>query len=376
MRATSPGAEFREQKRLQAARKETEEKFSKAFNSSPVWPESRTGLSPEIDATSGRSSALSAQESATPPSVRKFQISRSSTPASLRKNTGGGVQKRKGDSVSGVAVLVEKLTQPHSRKASMVTDLLASGSPAPVDRSRSSLAREEPVRPRKRPVVNKAEKQWREERQNAISTAKERIARMTETGADSDDESERLAKQFEQVALDLEPGMDTAPEEEIPPPPTKPTVSKPTLKYQPRLPNKPRPNAAMRAESSGTGTGDTMQLDHGHPTSQTSYTSEEKDDGDGEYVYDTYIRRPIAPSGQLSNPLANLETNHDTWLRDHGIDMSRPDIGIIVISPDDEQYWDNFAEDDEDEDQWDSEDADSNGKFGQSVFWTSLIKLI
>lgn len=383
VRATSPGAEFREQKRLAAARKEAEEKFTRAVRSSPLRPEITIGAGVGADTTRGQSSALSGQESGAPspnaPSVRRFQISRPSTPVGFHKSIGSGVQKRRRDSVSGVAVLVEKLKQPQSRRGSMVTNLLTTDGAVTVGKPRSLLASEGPVRPRKRPVVNQAEKRWKEEHRNDISTAKQRIAHMADTSqGDLDDEYERLAQEFEQVALDLESGMDTTATDEkgIAPPSTKSALPKPPLKYQPRVPNRPRPNvSASQAESSGTRTEDAMQVDPAQSSSQVSFASEHgKQDGDDDYVYDTYIRRPLPSMGQLSDPLAELETNQDTWFRQNGIDVSRPDVGVIVIPAEDEQYWENFAEDGQDDDRWDSEDADSNGKCKQFVNWMPLMK--
>ncbi|RJE22555.1 hypothetical protein PHISCL_05101 [Aspergillus sclerotialis] len=366
VRATSPGAEFREQKRLAAAHKEAEEKLTRALHSSHVRPDSGAGVNADLDVPTGRSSALSSQEShpSSPGSVRRFQISRSSTPISLRKGTGSGVHKRR-DSVSGVAVLVEKLRKkPHSRQASMVTDLLTAESAAPVDRARSPLASEEPTRPRKRPVVNQAERRWREERKSDISTAKQRISQMAEAKqVDSDDESERLAQQFEQIALELEGGMDVSPTEPkgIQPPAARIAMPKPPLKYQPRVPNKPRVNAAAGQPGHGEAhIDDIMQTDHAHPAPQDP--EHVGDDNEDDYVYDTYIRRPLPPTGQLTNPLMDLESDQDAWFRKNGIDTSRPDVGVIVITEEDEAYWEHFAEDDDEEDQWDSEDADSNAE--------------
>ena len=271
--------------------------------------------------------------------------------------------------MSGVAVLVEKLRKkPHSRQASMVTDLLTAESTTPADRSRSPLASEEPARPRKRPVVNQAERRWREQRKSDISTAKQRISQMTEAKKDdSEDESERLAQQFEQIALELEGGMDVSPIEtkDIQPSAPRTAMPKPPLKYQPRVPSKPRVNA--RAGKSGDGEAqvdDMMQTNHAHPAPQEPSASEHvEDDNDGDYVYDTYIRKPLPQTGQLTNPLMDLESDQDAWFRKNGIDASRPDVGVIVITEEDEEYWEYFAEDDDDEDRWDSEDADSNGKY-------------
>lgn len=62
------------------------------------------------------------------------------------------------------------------------------------------------------------------------------------------------------------------------------------------------------------------------------------------------------------DPLADLDLDQEAWLRRHGIDNARQDVGVIVITPEDEMYWEDFAEDEDDEDRWDSEDGDSNGE--------------
>ena len=354
VRATSPGAEFREEHRRAMAKREGEEKMKRAVQGSPA---SISQNDSTAGPASGRSSALSGRESQTSTGsvVRKFQISRSSTPSSLRKSLGSGVQKRKGDGSSspGVAVLVEKLRRkPLSRKASMVSDLLATDGAA-SDRSRSPLVPPKevsvPTPARKRPVVNQAEKRWREEQQNAISSAKQHIAQIG--SKDSDDEADRLAKQLEQIALELDGGVDETPTEvkEVPSDVPKTAVSKPPLKYRPRPPNRRRQNAAEQAREGR----ERMQ------DQPTTHDAEMEEDAHGDFVFDTYIRQPLPDSG-FTNPLTDMQTNEDAFFRQHGIDTTRQDVGVIVITQEDEEYWMNFAEDDEADD-WDSEDADSNG---------------
>ncbi|KAE8144326.1 hypothetical protein BDV25DRAFT_167098 [Aspergillus avenaceus] len=372
VRATSPGAEWREEKRLAAIRKENEEKLKKALHSSltPTHPETQNGRSTQVarnTATGEVSPTPSARESrASSPgraqSLRRFQISRSSTPMNLLRSTGGGVQKRKGD---GVAVLVEKLRrQPHSRQASMVTDAAVRAD----DIASHDSSDGQSTRPRKRPVVNQAEKKWREERKGAISAAKNHISQVMEKGPVSrqsnwEDESERLARDFEQIALELEGEMEVVPSE--PEPISQPSAErtrsampKPPMKYLPRTPNKLRTaGGAQGAEGLEEFPTTASSLRHTVPTA-----ADPDDDSDGEYVYDTYIRRPLSDGGQLTNPLADVQLDQDEWFRQKGIDTSRQDIGVIVITPEDEEYWEHFAEEDDDEDQWDSEDGDSNAE--------------
>ncbi|KAL4800024.1 hypothetical protein BDV19DRAFT_384863 [Aspergillus venezuelensis] len=365
VRATSPGAELQEAKRLAAARKETESKLKNALNSSPAPPqperEKLTPVSKKSDVasssgglgsstSSGRGSPAS---SGVASSIRRFQISRTSTPTGPLRSAGGGVQKRRTD--GAVAVLVEKLRrEPHSRQASMVADSAAriEASASVADEPVSALAR-------KRPVVNQAEKRWRAERQGAISAAKDHIAEVLEKGAQArqsnwDDESDRLARQFEQIALELDSEMDvvtTSAKQYPTPSASRPALPKPPLRYQPRTPNKHRATAPSISTESG-------QQKSVEPPAK----NEDDGDSDEDYVYDTYIRHPLPDKGLLTDPLADLAGDQEAWLRHHGIDSSRQDVGVIVITPEDEAYWEDFAEDTDDEDRWDSEDGDSNAE--------------
>ncbi|KAJ0417035.1 hypothetical protein BJY00DRAFT_215130 [Aspergillus carlsbadensis] len=353
VRATSPGAELREERRVAAARKQADEKLKNAMYTppSPLTPGSEEATAPKSEAARGCETPVSSIAGATggpaspgvAPSIRRFQISRSSTPSGPLRTTGGGVQKRR---EGAVAVLVEKLRrEPHSRRASMVADAAA---------GLLEETAEEPTRPRKRPVVNQAEKKWRAERQGAISAAKEHISQVLEKGAQAhqsnwEDESDRLARQFEQIALELdgELGATRVTAQHPQPTVTRSTMPKPPLKYQPRTPNKHRaaPSAREPAEE--------------EPAKLPA--ADEAVDNDEDYVYDMYIRRPLPDRGVLTDPLVDLE-DQEAWLRYHGIDSSRQDIGVIVITPEDEILWEDFAESDHDEDRWDSEDGDSNAE--------------
>ncbi|RAH75799.1 hypothetical protein BO86DRAFT_384369 [Aspergillus japonicus CBS 114.51] len=388
VRATSPGAEFREERRLAAARREHDEKLKRALHSSPG---PSTPLSPArsrspapLDRAANPTAASSGHESpaASQQSLRRFQISRSSTPInSTLRGTGAGVQKRKGD--GPVAILVEKLRRkPHSRQASLVADAVAGAEGLDgVSGPGSGAGAKAAVRPRKRPVVNQAERKWREERKSAISAAKQHISQVLDQESQAshqrtwEDESERLAKELEQVALELDAEREVDMQHAGPhshpsnigssssvgggQPSSSHSVGmpKPPLKYQPRTPNKHR-------STQKPGEGSSVQDPNSAAAATDALPAEQDDDeeSDGEYVYDTYIRKPLPVSGMLTDPLANLELDHDAWFKQHGIDMTRQDIGVIVITQEDEEYWENFAEEEEDEERWDSEDADSNAE--------------
>ncbi|KAL4806439.1 hypothetical protein BDV18DRAFT_139503 [Aspergillus unguis] len=350
VRATSPGAEFRDEKKAAAARKQAEEKLKDALHSLPpsakqehekpsTLQKDKVALgSGSVSPSTERESPVSAE---TAPSIRRFQISRSGTPMSPLRGTSGGIQKRRAD--GAVAVLVEKLRrEPHSRRASMVADAAAR------EDAKSAVQGLTPARPRKRPVVNQAEKKWRAERQAANYTTRENTSHVLEKEAQAhennwEEESNRLARQFEQIALELDGEMDAVPTEatQTSAPAARPAIPKPPLKYQPRTPNKHRAVPPAVADSS----------------------QEEPDkEDDEEYVYDTYIRHPLPDRGLLKDPLVDLDADQEAWLRHHGIDRNRQDFGVIVITQEDEAYWEDFAEEDDDEDRWDSEDGDSNAE--------------
>jgi hypothetical protein len=276
---------------------------------------------------------------------------------------GGGIQKRRPDGAApGVAVLVEQLRrQPHSRQASMVAGL--------VDRARVDAAVTEPeeisVKPRKRPVVNQAEKKWRAERQGAITAAKQHLSEVLENSAQQahqntwEEESERLVKDLEQVALELEHEHEHEHDMEVddhsmdfshqahprfaptPVSPPKPMKYQPRPPKQPRsVPQKPTPETEMEGVVGGG----------------AAATSAVLEDNEDDYVYDVYIRRPLSESEMLTNPLAELECEQQL----QQLEAASRGIGVIVITAEDEEYWEHFVEDEEEE--WDSEDADSNGE--------------
>ncbi|KAJ5779207.1 Transcription factor Iwr1 [Penicillium paradoxum] len=361
VRATSPGAEFREAQRIVTARKEAEERHRRAVYSGPSPfsepdPSSATGSDVSHQSAVSNSSPASVESSSHAQALRRFQISRANL-ASL-SGPGGGVQKRRiGGPAPGVAVLVEQLQRnAHSRKASMVSDLVAEAQTLSI--RPKELVQDtppSPVKPRKRPVVNQAEKRWREERKNAISAAKQHLSETMEKTSEMQqknwDESERLAHEFEQVALELERegkqphGMDLDAHVPGNPPPPQPvslqhafsTAPKTPLKHQPREPKEPRVA----------------------PTPPQSLVKNEQaveEDDEGDYVYDVYIRRPLSEAEMLKNPLAEYESEQ----QQKEMAKSLPGVGVIVITAEDEEYWEHFVEDDEEE--WDSEDADSNAE--------------
>ncbi|KAJ5247607.1 hypothetical protein N7468_002590 [Penicillium chermesinum] len=350
VRATSPGAEFREAQRLAAVRKNYAEKRRQALESTPIHssPPPTEASSITEPATPGNvsNSGISTPSSNRPENLRRFQITRSG-PSGLSGLLGSpGIQKRRRfDGKSPIAVLMEKRQGPLSRKASVISDIVTQ---VEVEADTVDVAVEEKVeeKPRKRPVVNQAERKWRESRQAAIAEAKRQIDENLEKSAHAhnstwDEESDRLAKEFEQVALEIERGnvIEDRMENQKQATPQLYHSSQPRkpLKYQPKA---PKHRAAAQTQQ---------------PIHESQVESPDVE-MESDYVYDVYIRRPIAEMGMLTNPLSELESeNHLKSLQ-----AANSGIGVIVITPEDEDYWEHFVEGDEEE--WDSEDADSNAE--------------
>ncbi|KAJ5670125.1 uncharacterized protein N7477_005488 [Penicillium maclennaniae] len=311
VRATSPGAEIRDAQRKAAVQREADEQRKRALQPAPTV----------------QSAPVSRVDSPVKGGEIRVLLHRMAGRIRLGSLRGsGGIQKRRDGESPRVAVLVEQLRRkPHSRQASMVADLVGRAPADEADVEAQDMVDTSPVKPRKRPVVNQAEKRWREERQNAISAAKQQISDTFEKAAQAkqstwDEESEKLAREFEQVALEMEQDMEVD-QDEGPVAPVQPTqyapVSAPKpLKFQPRLPKQPR-------------------VVQPPPESKIEDASAQAEDNEDDYVYDS-----------------------DQQMKQ--IEAANRGIGVIVITAEDEDVWEHFIEDDDEA--WDSEDADSNAE--------------
>lgn len=382
MRATSPGAEFRNERKLAAAQRKAAEERKRALESTPghLLPVTKSGEKPDVAnsltdlspspslSSSSRSAAVGASPSF-PTSLRRFHISRPSTPSNILKAGGGGIQKRR-DGAPARAVLVEKLTRaPTLRGASALETLerqrQQTDGAAELDIRLQTRVVEEAVI-RKRPVVNQAEKRWREQQKASISAAKAHLSNYQTPG-----DLDRLAEELEVVMLNMdrdendmdissEPGQENAQLPTIPPEPISPTRT--SSKYRPRFSNTPSARKAAVVANPLAEPSSIQPVRSDTAKEQEETAGREIDgDSDGEYVYDTYVRLPLRPAAHdganiVDTAKTTLPTTHDH------IDPSRKDIGVVVISKDDEEIWEEFAEDDADDvDPWDADDVDSNG---------------
>ncbi|KUL89972.1 hypothetical protein ZTR_02938 [Talaromyces verruculosus] len=373
VRATSPGAELRteraqaesRQQELDAKRKRLQEPISKFLGVSDGENEkSATGSRTGTPASSINTPPLSASPAPFPTSLRRFHISRPSTPLSVA--AGSGVSK--GNTPSRArAILVEKLTRAPSLRGVSVLETLekTAGSNAEVDTVvQSQLAKaqtedEAPTR-RKRPIVNKAEKQWREQQKSTISAAKDHLTTKYEPQSDDLD---KLAKELEEVMLDIEAEdnqMDIHHEPpSVPAPAIMPQRPKGPLKYMPR---KTGPRRTAPTE--------TPRMVEQQPD-EMEQVAEAEVDSDGDYVYDTYIRVPIhtvTSSVSAATPPSDIAGYKDPLSEANtpggiSIDPTRTDIGVVVITSDDKDIWDQYLEEDQDSEvDWEGDDVDSNAE--------------
>ncbi|KKZ62017.1 hypothetical protein EMCG_03478 [[Emmonsia] crescens] len=431
VRATVPGSEF-ENRRIMSKKEGSLGKGLMPPSSSPssalrASHATNKSVSPMRD-RSGSSSAISSPSSA----LRRFHIAApredfTSPSSKVLHKASGGVHKNRGDRVMSRAVVIE--SRPHQVddvRASIVLDDLAikigevkvscdaheAPLTAPKGDAKSTVheASTTPVTPRKRHVVNDAEKRWREESKASRYLDRAQQAQDKEQKAKSarsihedpslwDQDSDQLAAELAQFAREITGDSEMS---EVPPnstprtPPRRPgqfvgiSPNRPVLKYPPRLPKVGRDSrgkSGMRFDGAGedndakviievdpSADAARAELPSQHveidvegsssiPAAKQSATFEapsdldSEDDNDESYVYDEFIRRPveeIAPDPRAAH-LLNGE-----WASEYGV--APRDIGVVVITEEDIHFWEAFAESDEEGKGWDSEDEDSNAE--------------
>ncbi|PGH14638.1 hypothetical protein AJ79_02973 [Helicocarpus griseus UAMH5409] len=420
VRPTALGEEF-EKKRV------VSKKEGPSLGQSPL---PTPGSTPSLSRVAGAPVSLARHHRSTSSSVRRspssalrrFQIAAPSADPSEKvlHRVSGGVHKNRGDRVMSRAVVIEKRShQVNDSRASAVLDDLANKigevqvdsdvGKTPVEIP-GEVARvtAQPVTPRKRHVVNEAEKRWKEESKASRyldraqqSRDKELTPKKAQSMADDpglwDQDSEQLATELEQFAREMTgDAMSSKGSPRAPPvtPPRRPgrfvgiSPNKPVLKYPPRLPKVGRDspgksgmgydgatdharNAIVVDRFAGT-ISDNRPLQHGEvdmkdagatgPAKQVatfdtaSSDMESEEEKDASYVYDEFIRRPVHDI--TANPLA-------AYLKeviDNPLEVAPRNVGVVEITEEDEQLWEVFAESDDEGKGWDSEDEDSNAE--------------
>ncbi|EQL34008.1 hypothetical protein BDFG_03941 [Blastomyces dermatitidis ATCC 26199] len=378
---------------------------------------------------SGSSSVISSPSSA----LRRFHIivpsgDFTSPSRKLLHKVSGGIQKNRGNRVMSRAVVIEK--RPHQVddvRASIVLDDLAAkigevkvsgdapgASPtAPKGITKSAVTAEistTPATPRKRHVVNDADKRWRAESKasryfDRAQQAREKEQRMKSAQSMHEDpslwdhDSDQLATELAEFAHEITADSEMSGFSPKAPPRTPPrrpgrfvgiSPNKHVLTHRPRLP-KVSDDSLGTSRTGFDGAGDSgdvkhlidaalstdasmVELPRQHDevdvrdsnfippkkqiaTFETASDLDSEDDNDESYVYDEFIRRPVAEVAADPNTAHLL---NGEWASEHGI--APKDIGVVVITEEDIHFWEAFAESDEEGKGWDSEDEDSNAE--------------
>ena len=189
--------------------------------------------------------------------------------------------------------------------------------------------------PRKRPNATTTERKWRTETWTKPPKPNEVNGILTKTAENIHEpssqwnyESIRLAEQLQGVALE----EIRASEQQV-----KGLSGSGQLKIKPKPPKPRQPRAE---KSTVDGSGDNIMTD------AINF------DDDGDYVLDTYVRSDARPFEFSEPPNSHCDSLHGT---DHD------NIGILVIEDEEEALWEAFAEDEESDTEWNSEEEDENG---------------
>lgn len=314
-------------------------------------------------------------------SARHFHLSRSSTPARSGSATPSGVRKGKSE-YAPRAVLVEKIRKltRHRHGEEKIDKLMmdaqegsgrqregADVKDAQVAQPNESI---EVFKPRKRPGASQAERKFRENLQRKASSLRMAERSSSKTGSvrgksavdnpnDWDMESDQLASELEKVALEMTGDLDRQ---------KKPPVSSASSSAQ-DSPKKPATNG-MKYQPRNPGRRTLQVPDTDKPTAMevSSSDGDLSSDSEADYVYDVFVRRPrdsLMPSAEgtqlfdPSKPFIPSATGPTSL-----VTAPLPgQIGVVVIEEEDEELWNAYAVEDEEQDEgWNEDDEDSNGK--------------
>lgn len=258
------------------------------------------------------SAGLQTQSSSSTP--RRYHLSRH--PSSTSQVTlGSGGNKRKRDQPGPVFVETRTPLEDPTQPLGTINGQYNTVSNDVVHEV-SSLVPQKPLSsPRKRPGASAAEKEWRAknwapsvpERKEVIRSAKQ--------------PSDKLVSDLEKFAQEVE-------YEDV----TVATATKRHFnsKYQPKAPSLRYKDRHLG--KSPTRNDDAMDLD----------VDEEEED---KYVYDIYVR-----DVSMKDPLAE------------GGAEPKGTFGFLVITDEDEPFWETYREDDDSEKEWDTDDEDENAE--------------
>ena len=268
--------------------------------------------------------------------ARKFRLVKNTSPISspflVPKTIAQKHRKNRG---KDLAIFIERTEM--IRKANRSADVSRGNSGKPIhtdNHTKNDILQLE--KPRKRPNATAAERRWRTEtwantpkpnevNGNFIKTADN----INEPSSQWNDESIRLVEQLQSVALEEICGVEER---------AKGASGSGKLKVKPKPP-KPRQPRTEKLVDDGS--------------EDDIVTDAIKLDDEADYVLDIYVR-------SISQPFGVVEPAESYNDSPHGIDHGK--IGILVIEDEEEEaLWEAFAEDQESDPEWNSDEEDENG---------------
>ncbi|KAI9873834.1 MAG: hypothetical protein M1830_010549 [Pleopsidium flavum] len=252
----------------------------------------------------------------------------------------GGIQKRKKGQKPDVAVFVERARELKRHKSGLgiddtVRNYQALGNMTDIHVQTAQIS---PVITRKRPNPSAVEKQWRAEQwgqevsQRIFAVPPKSGVSFDTNPSGWDRDSIQLAEELQRFAVQQTDGSGSLAEL------TKPASN---LRHKPKVPSKRHQDTRLRpanmssTRDDGIGLGDDLE-------------------DEGEYVYDTYVRQPSKPS-TASYDLESMHLGSQT-------DGGNGKIGVLVITEEDEEIWETYAEEEDSDKDWNSEEEDENAE--------------
>ena len=289
---------------------------------------------------------------------RRFHLTRIAPDLSDFKNaTPRGIQKRKRGLREDFPVFSEKklLSLYSVAQLNQTKDQHAKYSGT----SSTEVGQVKPTSPRKRPVATPIEMKWRNETWNRTSQSETtKTAKQSETsGIDlgalqGNVESLQLAAQLQELAKEQAPSADiTQPGFEI-------QRQKAGLKVQPKRPpprRHERIDEAMDTEITNavqTQPYPFTQVTHlglNSPTDDLVANPAGDQDTDEDWVTDTYFRHPNSEVEPADGATTSLGSKDQTA------------IGLLVITDEDEEIWESYAQQEDSDSDVDTDEDDENG---------------
>lgn len=318
-----------------------------------------TSLSPAKSTYRPATPAAPAQslQNAGSPIPRRFHLSNPSLSyPSVSVSGSSGIQKRKRNPKREIAVFEErrspaKVRDTRYRLSGAVAQSINQNELVTGTQDGEQVGAGEPPAPRKRPGATAVERAWRAKNWGNTVAGTSAGVKETKGGAKSmqaaneqSEYSSELIDYMEKFALQEAQKQNPPPPQPVPARPatrlkTMPRV--PALRYKDRHPAPQPPPAEVSVDA------DAMDLTPSLASSSASSPSSEPEQeftDDSEYTYDTYTRDLVPLQIDSTDPAAGK-------------------IGLLVITEEEQQFWESYVEQCESENEWDSDVDDENGMF-------------